>query len=1528
MSTDFIATKTEGALLTRGMIDRLYQGDPSLPGIYPESFHFASPSELKEEISHAWNRALELWRVFSDQREILPEGESGTRLTRDRWLLPLFRLLDYGRLDRAPAVSIDGKAYPVSHLYRSRFPVHLVSCRHDLDKRISGVTRVSAHAMVQELLNRTDDYLWACVSNGLTLRLLRDNVSLSRMSYVEFNLQDMFEGKSFADFRTLYLMLHQSRVEHEKPVDYLLEAWAKETRQFGTRALEHLRESVEASLNELGQGFLAHPTNQRLRQALKDGALSKQDYYHELLRLVYRLIFLLVAEDRVLLHDDDVPGETRKRYLENYSLSRIRKLSDTRVGSPVLGDLWECLKLTFGCVHLGQPLLGLKGLGSTLFDHSSTPHLSQSQLANESLLNAIRHLAYTRENNIRVAIDYRNLGAEELGSVYEGLLELHPEIHTDGAAFKLEVVAGSARKTTGSYYTPTELIECLLDSALDPVINQALRKPDRERAILDLKVCDPACGSGHFLVGAAHRIAHALASVRAGDDEPTPDNHREALREVISHCIYGVDLNPLAVELCRVALWMESIVPGKPLNFLASHIKCGNSLIGTTPELIEEGIPDGAYKPKTGDDKAFASEWKKKNKTQRKDHTGYHQEDLFADAAWNHAGNLAPYIAKLESLEDDTLESRAEKEKQYSEFVQSQDYLNGRLLADAWCAAFFWPFKESDDLPWPITSENLWRIERNPHDSPHWMRDQIRELAETHRFFHWHLEFPDIFNEHRSGFDCVLGNPPWERVKLQEKEFFATRSDEIANAPNAAKRRKLIAALAEADPSDHADRWQLWVDFNQAKHTSECVSFFLRASGRYPLTAVGDVNTYQVFCGLFRQIIDEAGRMGIIVPSGIATDNSNKAFFADITNTDSLISLYDFENREGVFEGVHRSYKFCLLTIGHQGTAKSGADFAFFLTNTNQLVDDIRHFKLTKSDIELLNPNTCTCPIFRSKKDAELTKYIYRRVPVLIDESKPDGNPWGIKFSTMFHMSNDSHLFRTAEELEAEGWTLKGNIFHKGEQEFLPLYEAKMFHHFNHRFGSYEDLPEDSSSVQLPQVPLERLQDPKYEVLPRYWVEERFVNAKLKELNDPEWLLAFRDICRNNDERTSIVGVLPRTAVSNKAPLIVSQQPDHHFLLALLCCFSFDYCARQKMGGTSMNFFLIKQFALPTPSQLDFLGDLRPLSSALIELAMVSQEAQFGRSLLGFSIPPFRWDEERRFLMRCELDAAFFHLYLGTKDEWKEKGSPELLEYFPEPRDAVEYIMETFPIVKRKDEKAYGHYRTKDQILQIYEAMQCAIETGIEYQTILDPPPGPPRDANGNFIPVDQWHTLDPHQISHIHPVDTLETDAPLPIAAEETDQVFPWTGRETAIYELIPQLVHLRPGMTYEYYVEAAFLCTHSRHLQSLSVDALDRDIESQQEGLLASYHIKEAQKYRLAAIRETLTRKQIVAIDPSTGKTSPGLAIAVEQLSDEHKKLLRAAMEAADRIEAIRTDTSPSTGDQDLVNRFRDTSSELHTA
>jgi len=1309
----FSTIRTEGAMLPSDILVRVASGDKSLGGLEESSYHLAPGEKIGEATNRAWNRLQAAWANFQSGREKLAVTDTGTSLTRERWLLPLFQLLDYGRLQAAKAEEIGGKSYAISHAWQQT-PIHLVGCNVDLDRRIqtaAGGMRSSPHSLLQELLNRSDQHLWGIVSNGLRLRLLRDNISLTRQAYVEFDLEAMMAGEAYPDFVLLWLLLHQSRFEAERPEQCQLEKWSQAARTEGVRVLDGLRDGVQRAIEHLGQGFLAHPANTALRENLRSGALDKQDYYRQILRLVYRLLFLFVADDRDLLLTPTADPAAQKRYRNFYATTRLRHLATTRAGSRH-HDLYCGLKLVMEKLSGdGCPELALPALGSFLFSPRALADLNACDISNLHLLEAIRSLAVTQTGQSRRSVDYKNLGAEELGSVYESLLELHPELNAEAATFELKVSPGSERKTTGSYYTPSSLISCLLDSALNPVLESAVHRPDAEASILQLRIVDPACGSGHFLIAAAHRLAKALATVRTGEEEPPPQAQHRALRDVIGHCIYGVDVNPMAVELCKVSLWMEALEPGKPLSFLEHRIQCGNSLLGTTPSLLAEGIPDEAFIAIEGDEKDICREFKRVNKDERT-----RQMRLFAATTepWQQLGNFAASLMNLDQVGDDSIDGVREKERLYEQAVRSGDYLDGRFWADAWCAAFVW--KKTKEFNYPITEEVFRRIERNPHGCEPWMRQEIQRLAGQYRFFHWHLAFPDVFhvpptggrpeNEQtgwQSGFDLALGNPPWEKVKLSEKEWFANRHPEITRAVNSAARKRLVESLKSEDP-------HLYQSFLEAIRQASGEGCLIRNTKRYPLCGQGDTNTFAVFAELMRSIISPRGCVGCIVPSGLATDDSTKEFFRSLVESEALHSLYCFENEEFIFPAVHHSFKFGLLTIAGSARHHASADLAFYARQVSELDDQQRHFKLSASDLRLLNPASGTCPVFRSERDAEITKAVYRRLPVFIDPASESGNPWQTQFLSMFHMSNDSGLFRTQNQLTEEGWLLDGNRFFKQDRCYLPLFEGKMVDAYNHRYASVIVNMESDLRKTLPaEHTAADWQRRDFHNLPLYWIPESEalkVTGGLKF----EGRLAYKRVTQATSERTFKACIVPWSGVGDKLPLFVGLTARRSLLLLTnFNSFVLDFIARQKTGYVNLAQFVVVQLPVLTPAHF---SECAPWDRSMhleewvlnraIELTFTSVDlCGFAREC-GYEGPPFVWSAERRAILRSELDAAYFHLY-GV------------------PRQDIEHIMDSFHIVKRKDEHDFGEYRTKRLILEVYDAMAEAARSGVAYR--LQPTP-------------------------------------------------------------------------------------------------------------------------------------------------------------------------------------------------------------
>ncbi len=1376
----FTTVTTAGLLLPVDLLSRIVEGDPDLPGFTPKDYHLRSGERLNEAASRAWNECLAAWNSFRKRFAALPASDTGTTLTRDEWLLPLFQELGYGRLQPKKAIEIEDKEYPISHGWENHVPIHLLSARYPLDRRTPGVSGAATRApysLMQEMLNRSARHRWGLVSNGLKLFLLRDNAALARAANVEFDLEVLMEGEHYSDFMLLYLLCHQSRVEIQvsasggrgsgrmgtgtgeddqeadsddegragKPEDCWLENWANLADSHGTRAREKLRNGVEAAIKSLGSGFLTTKSkaNNVPREKLSTGELSTQDYYRQLLRLVYRVLMLLVAEKKKsetgenLLHPPGTPQEVRERYTRFYSVGRIRMLAYERRGT-AHSDLYESLKVLFLKLREGYSPLGIPGMGSFLFSKNATPDLDDATLGNQDLLDAFRHLCYTedtssRGGSVRRPVDFGNLGSEELGSVYESLLELHPQIDTDDGSFTLGTAAGHERKTTGSYYTPRSLINCLLDSALDPVVGEAIDIPDpaeAEQKLLALKVCDPACGSGHFLIAAAERMAMHLARLRTGDDQPSMLDVQHAKRDIIGRCIYGVDLNPMAVELCKVSLWMEALEPGKPLSFLDHHIQCGNSLLGATPRLLAEGIPDEAFKPIEGDDKKICAELKKANKKEREE---YKKGQGYLFEPYVKLVNTAAEFAKLTAAGDDSLEPLAAKEKRYAELVKGADYQNARFWADTWCAAFVWK-KDDSDLGKLCPTERKFRdIEKEPRiEFPH-VRKEVERLGSQYQFFHWHLAFPDVSplldvgeraeelkTGWKIGFDVILGNPPWDKLQPEEQKFFAVSCPQIAQAATGAKRKKMIEQLESVDEALF-DRWI------QYKRSIDGASHFLKMSQWLPLTTKGNLNLYRLFAELASILIARSGRAGMVLQTGLATDQTSRDFLSSLLRRNQLVQFLDFENRTKFFVDVDIRFRFALVTMGGINADQEGTClFGWLLQSLSDLTEPNRLVILNASDLRLFNPNSETAPTFTSTRDFLLNRHVYnsgyhlRTAKARLGEIEFQGE--------IYNMTRDSAAF-------------KPDASHS--DQYAPLYEAKNIHQFDHRYASAANGSVEEVSVELKKVS-------NFCIVPRYWVAKSDAVSRVRRQGIiADWLVGFRSVSSGTNERTAIFSVFPLAGAGNSINVVLGLTPAQYiYLLANGNSFIFDYTCRQKMSGMNVNIWIMEQLPVIPEQRYE-----RPfLLSGLLKLWILPRVLEITYSAwdlepfakdCGYDGPPFRWDEERRFLLRCELDAAYFHLYLGASREWGmangeekagDRSDPSPLathhSLFPTPRDAVGYIMETFPIVKRKDIAKHGEYRTKRVILEIYDRMQRAIEIGEPYETLLEPPPADPRVAH------------------------------------------------------------------------------------------------------------------------------------------------------------------------------------------------------
>ncbi|MET7286452.1 DNA methyltransferase [Streptomyces sp. NPDC005573] len=1359
----FTAVHTVGGLLPADMLVRISEGRPTkdLKGLAPSDYRIPGSRSVRDEAERHWDNLKSLWRELRDKLPAEPESSvrpDSTGYARVNWVEPLFEALGFGHLTPVGTDGItadDGtKTFPVSHR-RDNTLVHVTAWNVRLDKH-QGAGSPAPQSLLQEALNRTEPHLWALLTNGRQLRLLRDSSALATASYVEFDLEAIFDGELFSEFVVLYRLLHASRFESPDGGTQWtcwLEVWRDAAIRLGARFLDDISEGVRLAVKELGTGFLKHPANSTLRENF-----DRHTYHAALLRLVYRLLFVFVAEDRDALHPPKTAPEVRKRYADYFSTARVREQSRRRRGTSH-SDRYKALRIVLDALgkEQGLPELGLPGLGGLFDETPADAPLRDLSLANVHLLAAVRHLAVVRDTEAQRwrTVDYRTLDAEELGAIYESLLDLVPEAGADHT-FELVPRAGNERKKTGSYYTPSSLVDVLLDSTLDPVIDAAQERGERKATeakqrdvretvvaeLLSLTVCDPACGSGHFLVAAARRLAKRVAAVREQTPEPTADGVRHALHEVIARCVYGVDLNPMAVELAKVSLWMEALEPGKALGFLDAHVKLGNGLIGATPALLRGGIPDAAFKVVEGDEASVARDWLKRNKDE-------HQGIVTLDAELEESVSVTntAFAAELRDLLDgsptDKLGEVRKLAARYRAWEGSAEYQDALKIADAWCAAFMW--EQTESAPAPVTQRVFLSLQsEDGKGALKETHDEIGRLSEEYRFFHWHLEFPEVFSvpEEQSapevdpvtgwagGFDCVLGNPPWDKVDFEDKKYFSVVEPSLAEISGTA-RRTAIAEWAAEHPEEGA-RYQA------ARRQVKSSFLFLGSSGAYPqlrkglsVKGVNSLQTDQLFTERFVSITAPEGRCGTVVPTQIATGAGAQFLFQDLTRRGAVRHLYDFENgrRERLFPAVHASYQFSLISLAGRGLAEPAARFAFFLGHPDELADRRAVFALSPEEIALINPNTGTLPVFRTRRDADLTVAIQRRVPVLVREKHEGGNPWNITFKNHFNMTDDSDLFWGLQRLEAEHWELDGCTFVKDEKRMLPLYEAKMAHLFDHRWNRYYGPGNDDYE----RVPLEEKQNIHGATLPRHWVQESGriptvrkgkevtvagVDLRLEELEwERDWLLGWRDVARTTDERTAIPAFLPKVAAGHTFPLMFPACPVEltAAMVAAQSSLVFDFVARQKVGGIHMALMTWKQLPIPHPDDLAL--HTRFLTPRTLELVYTAWDMEPLAKDLGDTDTPFTWNEDRRAQLRAELDAYFLHLY-GVD------------------REDADYILESFQTDKKGGLKyneiaKYGEYRTKRLVLTEYDRMATAglslanpLVDGETYTSPLTPPPG------------------------------------------------------------------------------------------------------------------------------------------------------------------------------------------------------------
>lgn len=1185
---------------------------------------------------------------------------------------------------------------------------------------------------------------WGILTNGARWRLYYQGARSVSEQFFELDLARVLGVARSDDL----FSLSQEQKDHWLKVFYLIfsrDAFLptpSDERTFHQRALEEGRfyeERVAKNLSTLVFGQVFPELARAIAAAVPTASL--QDVREAALILLYRLLFILYAEDRDLLPVRD------SRYdeygLRDHVRGDVGKRKDRDdIFSDSAARYWSVLEDLCRAIDNGDRSIGLPPYNGGLFDQKRTPLLGKVRLNDAVMANVIDALSFEQTPQGRKYINYRDLSVQQLGSIYEQLLEHEVVREKNGIGIRPNIFA---RKASGSYYTPDDLVALIIKEAIEPIASNkidafrskaeelatstqpeshrlgTLKRSDPAERLLEIKICDPAMGSGHFLVSlvdyladqviAAMAEAEALvawgeyvsplsdridairntilgnAEERGWTIDPAQLDDRHIIRRmVLKRCVYGVDKNPMAVELAKVSLWLHTFTVGAPLSFLDHHLRCGDSLFGL---WVRTGIDKAAalggplllHGPMTRAMRAATSMQIIEGLTDAEIAEAHRSADVFAEVQ-EMTVPLNAFLSLVHSF--DWLGVKKEDKAALHAFVDGQfgdpiqlamgtvDVTNGRAEASR--------FKE--------------------------LLTKARSLIAEEHFLNWQVLFPGVWSnwesaERSGGFDAIIGNPPWDRMKLQQVEWFAARRREIAMAPRAADRATMIAKLEKSDDP-------LAQDFEKANERAESAARIARTSGDYPLLSGGDINLYSLFVERAMNLVKPEGMVGLLTPSGIASDKTAAKFFKSVATGGRLKALYDFENRrtrfnaDPFFPDVDSRFKFCAF-VASPTPIETPAKCAFFLQDISELADAERCFPLSASDFARVNPNTGTAPIFRSRRDAELTTSIYGRVPILVKRSSNDEeSAWPVKYSTMFHMTNDSNLFRTRQELEEKekAYPIGSNRWRSSKGEWLPLYEGKMAQAFDHRAASVVvNLQNQHRPAQPEPTTPEQHQNPEWLPTPQYWV----LASECGWRPDEHWVLGFKEITAPTNERTFISAIFPIAAFGNKIPLLRSTEGARHeyLLCANFNSVIFDFLTRQKIQGQTLNLFIVEQLPVILPATYESrrFGRKTPaqiVKDAVLELTYTAHDMAPFAADLGFvdkagkAKPPFKWDEKRRSLLRAKLDAVFFHLY-DVRD-----------------RDDIRYIYSTFPIVERTEMESHGRYLSRDLTL----AWMSALEAG------------------------------------------------------------------------------------------------------------------------------------------------------------------------------------------------------------------------
>lgn len=1198
-------------------------------------------------------------------------------------------------------------------------------------------------------LRRIDDITsgllrWGILTNGSKWRLYFSGARSVSEQFFELDIAAILDLPGHNDG---LFALNEADRRHWLKVFYLIfrrEAFVPagtDPRTFHEKALEEGKFYEERVAEDLSNKVFGEVFPDLVRAIVKAAPEADlQDVRQAALILLYRLLFILYAEDRDLLPVKDT------RY-DDYGLrTKVRldvkeRKDKNDVFSDTAARYWGAMSDLFMAIDQGDASIGLPPYNGGLFDQERHAILTNIRIPDAVMARVIDALSFEKTSDGRKYINYRNLSVQQLGSIYERLLEY--EVTRDGDEITVQPNI-FARKGSGSYYTPDDLVQLILAETLEPLVEERkrafrdkieelgqsdlpdhrkigqLKRLDPATALLDLKICDPAMGSGHFLVSLVDFMADQVIAAMAESELDAPENWGDYIsplgeridtirntilanadernwtideeqlddrhiirRMVLKRCIYGVDKNQMAVELAKVALWLHTFTVGAPLSFLDHHLRCGDSLFGS---WVKSGIDKAAtygtplllHEPMKRALRAASKMQIVEGLTDAEIAEAHRSADVFAE--------VEEMTAPLDAL---------------LKLIHALDWLAIKDKAGKAALKVFFDGQFGDPLAIAMGKRDP-KIKREADQRFAEILGEARELVTEENFLNWQVAFPGIWSEWEAetltgGFDAVVGNPPWDRIKLQQVEWFAARRPEIARASRAADRKTMIAKLQKTgDP--------LAQEFEKANARAETTSRMARKGGDYPLLSGGDTNFNSLFVERAQSIIAPGGIVGLLIPSGIATETSSQEFFSQLIEGHAASCYLDFFNKrvDGplFFPDVYYRFKFSVLVFSGGEKTFDECRFATFVRDISELNDPSKVFSMGVDHFRHVNPNSKTAPVYRAARDRKIATDIYERFPVLVNRSSgTEVKAWPVKYIRMYDMANSSDEFRTTKELqEKEGaWPEHGGVWGSAQGTWVPLYEGKMVQAFDHRASGVTTVDANlHRGGQGAAITDEQRHDPSHVIAPRYFVL------------DPGGLrveLAIKDVTSTTNTRSLISCIIPAFGAGHTLPILRVEMEDPReraeaqaILAASLNSTMVDFIARTKILSNHASWYILEQLPIIPPDRFQStrFGDktaAQIVRDAVLELTYTSHDiADFARHLghvddAGVVLPPFTWDDDRRLMLRAKLDALFFHLY-GVTD-----------------RDDVRYIYSTFPIVERQEKEAFGAFRSRELCLAWLNAL-------------------------------------------------------------------------------------------------------------------------------------------------------------------------------------------------------------------------------